>query len=132
MYILGHFEHPPYNEDTMRSAYHTRSIETFRMKQLKLPLDIMISHDWPQGIYNFGDVDLLVRKKPHFKEQTEPGCRMPLGSPANAEVLYHTRPSYWFSGKLCSLCFCSRKGFSLKSDIVMQQKRTCMLNGSHL
>ena len=75
------------------------------MKQLKLPLDIMISHDWPQGIYNFGDVDLLVRKKPHFKEQTEPGCRMPLGSPANAEVLYHTRPSYWFSGMLRNIKF---------------------------
>ena len=60
----------------------------------------MISHDWPQGIYNFGDVDALVRRKPHFKEQVEPGCRMPLGSPANAEVLYHTRPSYWFSGFL--------------------------------
>ena len=97
-YNKGHFEHPPYNEDTMRSAYHTRSIETFRMKQLKLPLDIMISHDWPQGIYNFGDVDALVRRKPHFREQTEPGCRQPLGSPANAEVLYHTRPAYWFSG----------------------------------
>jgi lariat debranching enzyme len=49
------------------------------MKQIKLPLDIMISHDWPQGIYNFGDVDTLVRKKQHFKEQVEPGTRTPLG-----------------------------------------------------
>ena len=77
--ILGHFEHPPYNEDTMRSAYHTRSIDAFRMKQIKLPIDIILSHDWPQGIYNFGDVDTLVRKKQHFKEQVEPGARNPLG-----------------------------------------------------
>ena len=79
----GHFEHPPYSDDTIRSAYHTRSIDTFRFKQVKLPIDIMISHDWPQGIYNYGDVDTLVRKKQHFKEQVEPGTRTPLGRFAN-------------------------------------------------
>jgi len=99
-YNKGHFEHPPYSDDTIRSAYHTRSIDTFRFKQVKLPIDIMISHDWPQGIYNYGDVDTLVRKKQHFKEQVEPGTRTPLGSPAHAELLYHLRPQYWFSAHL--------------------------------
>lgn len=99
-YNKGHFERPPYSDDTIRSAYHTRSIDTFRMKQVKLPLDIMISHDWPQGIYNYGDVDTLVRKKQHFKEQVEPGTRTPLGSPSHAELLYHLRPQYWFSAHL--------------------------------
>lgn len=30
----GHFEHPPYNEDTKRSCYHVRNLEVFRLKQV--------------------------------------------------------------------------------------------------
>ena len=33
-YMKGHFEHPPYNDDTKRSAYHVRNLEVFRMKQV--------------------------------------------------------------------------------------------------
>ena len=33
-----------------RSAYHVRQLEVFRLSQLQLPLDIFLSHDWPQHI----------------------------------------------------------------------------------
>ena len=30
----GHFEIPPYSQDTVRSVYHTRGLEVFRLKQV--------------------------------------------------------------------------------------------------
>jgi lariat debranching enzyme len=33
-YLKGHFEIPPYNQGTMRSAYHIRNLEVFRLKQV--------------------------------------------------------------------------------------------------
>lgn len=30
----GHFEFPPYNRDTLRSVYHTRNIDVFKLKQV--------------------------------------------------------------------------------------------------
>ena len=35
-YHKGHFEFPPYTGATMRSAYHIRSLEVFRLKQVYL------------------------------------------------------------------------------------------------
>ncbi|KAJ8320769.1 hypothetical protein KUTeg_002356 [Tegillarca granosa] len=48
MYILGHFEHPPYNNDTVRSAYHVRELEIFRLKQV---LDIPHDPEKPKEIH---------------------------------------------------------------------------------
>ena len=63
----GHFERPPYERDTVRSVYHVRNLEVFRLKQISRHTDIFVSHDWPQGIYHNGDVGNLLRKKPFFK-----------------------------------------------------------------
>lgn len=32
--VPGHFECPPYNQQTIRSAYHVRNIEVFKLKQV--------------------------------------------------------------------------------------------------
>ena len=32
--MRGHHEYPPYNNSTMRSAYHIRNLEVFRLKQV--------------------------------------------------------------------------------------------------
>lgn len=45
-YQLGHFELPPFNDKSMRSAYHVREYEVFQLSQLKQPIDIFLSHDW--------------------------------------------------------------------------------------
>ena len=35
VHLSGHFECPPYSEDTKRSAYHVRSCDIFRLKQVR-------------------------------------------------------------------------------------------------
>lgn len=34
--------------------------------QLSGPIDIMVSHDWPRGVYHYGNVANLLRMKPFF------------------------------------------------------------------
>lgn len=37
-YLKGHFEKPPYSGDSVRSVYHVRNLEVFRLKQVRLLL----------------------------------------------------------------------------------------------
>ncbi|XP_019398397.1 PREDICTED: lariat debranching enzyme isoform X2 [Crocodylus porosus] len=96
-YRKGHFECPPYNRQTIRSAYHVRNIEVFKLKQLKQPMDIFMSHDWPRSIYHFGNKKQLLKKKSFFRQEVESNT---LGSPAASELLQHLKPTYWFSAHL--------------------------------
>ncbi|KIH42564.1 hypothetical protein ANCDUO_27451, partial [Ancylostoma duodenale] len=82
-FAAGHYERPPYNEHgEVVSSYHVRNLDIWRLKQLRPadadntisilpiplqnPIDVMISHDWPAGIVDFGDKDWLLRVKPFF------------------------------------------------------------------
>ena len=56
----------------------------FLIIRFENPIDIMISHDWPGGIYNYGNVDQLLRYKKHFKDDIDSGR---LGNPATMQVL---------------------------------------------
>lgn len=96
-YLKGHFEHPPYNDHSKRSAYHVRGMEVFRLKQLKKHVDIFISHDWPRGIHRYGNVTKLLRQKKFFADDIEKNA---LGSPAAEDLLYLLQPSYWFAAHL--------------------------------
>ncbi|XP_038048821.1 lariat debranching enzyme A-like [Patiria miniata] len=93
----GHFEIPPYSQDTVRSAYHTRGLEVFRLKQIAQPIDIMMSHDWPRGIYHHGNTQRLLREKTFFRDDVQSNT---LGSPCNEELLHHLKPAYWFAAHL--------------------------------
>lgn len=68
-YQQGHFERPPYTEDTMRSAYHIRELDVFRLSLLRQPIDIFLSHDWPAGIAHHGDKQRLFRLKPFLRSE---------------------------------------------------------------
>jgi lariat debranching enzyme len=98
-FTQGRFERPPYDRSTMRSVYHVRNTDVCRLKCLSPDnrLDIMLSHDWPQGIEQHGDTDSLLRQKPFFREEVQ---RNQLGSPANRELLDTLKPKWWFSAHL--------------------------------
>ncbi|XP_040860403.1 lariat debranching enzyme isoform X2 [Ochotona curzoniae] len=97
IYYLGHFECPPYNSSTIRSIYHVRNIEVYKLKQLKQPVDIFLSHDWPRSIYHYGNKKQLLKAKSFFRQEVENNT---LGSPAASELLEHLKPAYWFSAHL--------------------------------
>ncbi|CAB3407998.1 unnamed protein product [Caenorhabditis bovis] len=103
---LAHFERPPFkNPDEKVGVYHVRNVDMFRLKQLRPsnddkssnPIDIMISHDWPGGIADFGDINWLFRIKEYFRKDHESGK---LGNPAAMKLLYDIRPKYWLSAHL--------------------------------
>jgi len=96
-FYKGHYEIAPYNKASMHSAYHVRNLEVFRLSKIKQPVDIMLSHDWPLGVYRFGNVDELLRIKPYFREEIENNA---LGSPENEKLLNALQPDYWFSAHL--------------------------------
>ena len=96
-YYKGHHEIPPYNPGTCHSVYHVRNLETFRLSQIKKPLDIMLTHDWPLGVYHHGNTDQLIKFKPFFAEEIHNNT---LGSPENERLLKLLKPKYWFSAHL--------------------------------
>lgn len=107
-YHLPHFEVPPYTGNTLRSVYHSRSIDHSRMTALSRliydneaalspKMDIFLSHDWPEGVYNYGDVHRLVAVKPYFSDDIN---RRDLGSKPLMEVLHSLQPRFWFSAHL--------------------------------
>lgn len=96
-YLRGHHECPPYNTSAQRSAYHIRNLDVFRLKQVHQPIDIFLSHDWPRGVYNYGNTTELLRKKPFFRQEV---AANKLGSRPTQDLLEKLKPLYWFSAHL--------------------------------
>lgn len=78
------------------NVYICRCCDFFPL-QISRPVDIFLSHDWPRGIYNFGNVNMLLKKKQYFREEVEQDR---LGSPAAKDLLFHIKPDYWFAAHL--------------------------------
>lgn len=96
-YHKTHYERLPYMGSAMRSAYHVRAYDVYKLYNVTGRVDIGLSHDWPQGMEHNGDMRWLLQEKPWFGSDIRNG---ELGSPPARSLLYKLRPKYWFSGHL--------------------------------
>ncbi|CAG8499496.1 7428_t:CDS:10 [Scutellospora calospora] len=96
-YGLGHFETFPYTNDTIRSIYHVRRYEMFKLNMIRQPIDIFLSHDWPENITRFGNENRLKQIKRGLAPDIE---KVRLGNPYCELLLYKLKPRYWFAAHL--------------------------------
>ena len=102
---LGHYERLPYDGNSLRSVFHIRHQEIYRMKMIdnsseEQPIDIFLSHDWPQNIHANAPPHVqnqLKQQKPFFRQEMD---EMRLGNELHKPLLIHLRPRYWFSAHL--------------------------------
>jgi lariat debranching enzyme len=99
-YRLGHYEMPPYSDDALRSVYHVREADIFRMAHINVttkPIDVFLSHDWPGGVWDYGDKAKLLSKKAFLKDDMISGK---LGSPPLMDLMRVLKPPLWFAAHL--------------------------------
>ncbi|KAH6583350.1 hypothetical protein BASA61_008060 [Batrachochytrium salamandrivorans] len=96
-YNDGHYERFPYSDSHVRSIYHVRKFNIFRLAQIKASTDVFLSHDWPTGIAHYGNTRKLLQFKKHFRAEVESNT---LGSPPNEYLLRKLKPSFWFAAHL--------------------------------
>ncbi|GAK62910.1 DBR1-domain-containing protein [Moesziomyces antarcticus] len=97
-YAKGRYERLPYDAGSLRSCYHTREFDVLRLSALATDkVDVVMSHDWPNTIEQWGDTQTLVRKKPFFEKEIS---TQSLGSPPLMQLLQQLKPAFWFSAHL--------------------------------
>jgi hypothetical protein len=77
-----------------------RELEVYRMAHLaqsSRPVDIMLSHDWPSQIWEYGNKERLLKIKPYFRDDITSGK---LGNPPLMHLLQSIKPAYWFAAHL--------------------------------
>ncbi|KAF1770997.1 hypothetical protein GCK72_002821 [Caenorhabditis remanei] len=102
---FSHHERAPFNENSIKTAYHVRNVDMFRLRQLKPanddktsnPIDIMLTHDWPGGIPDYGNKNWLFKKKDRFEADHDAGR---LGNPVAMKLLFDCRPRYYLAAHL--------------------------------
>lgn len=96
-YEKERFEQPPYPRNQKKSVYHTRKQDVDRLMRIGRPLDVFISHDWPRGITQHGDLNELLRAKPFLRSEITNGS---FGNPGSTELLHHLQPRFWFAAHM--------------------------------
>lgn len=83
----------PYTPLTIKSIYHVLPKNYLKLL-VSLTSDIVVSHDWPQYVWEWGNIAQLLRHKPYFRKDIESGR---LGSPLARNALARLKPGHWFS-----------------------------------
>lgn len=96
-YEKPRFERPPYPKNEIKSVYHTRKEDVNRLLRLRRPVDIVVSHDWPRGIWRHGDLSSLLSAKPFLRSEI---ANNTLGNPGTADLLNALQPSFWFAAHM--------------------------------
>ena len=86
-----------YQRSTLHSCYHVRQYDLCKLMLLSGRVDIMLSHDWPQGVCHHGDLHHLLRMKPFLKQDIDSG---ELGNPHAMHLMRSMRPRFWFSAHM--------------------------------
>ena len=97
----GFDERCPYGDRDVRSVCHMREFDVWRLHCLAregggggggggaAAADVMLTHDWPAGVYYHGDHEALTRRKKHFLAEVRDGS---LGNRETAALMPLLRP----------------------------------------
>ena len=96
-YRKPHHERLPYDRDEIRSVYHVRQCDVSKLLQVRFPVEIGVTHDWPRHVEWFGDYKKLFADRPSFFESAKIDG---LGSVPAEQIMNFLRPKYWFSGHM--------------------------------
>ncbi|KAJ1338700.1 lariat debranching enzyme [Microdochium nivale] len=96
-YRKTHHERLPFSQDDIKSFYHVREVDVRKLLQIREPVDVGLSHDWPRAVENHGNARALWKMKPDFERESKDGS---LGNPAATYVMDRLRPAYWFSAHM--------------------------------
>ncbi|KAH0478333.1 MAG: hypothetical protein KVP17_002119 [Porospora cf. gigantea B] len=88
-YNRGYVERAPLTEKDKVSVLHVRRFAADVLSSYPHPVDILVTHDWPSGIEQHGDLETLLKQKPFFRQDIERG---ELGSPAAHQCMVALRP----------------------------------------
>lgn len=80
-----------------KELYHVRRTEVEPLEKIQQPVDIFMSHDWPNGVAYHGDLRALLNKKPFFEKDIQ---QRQLGSPVSWQLLRQLKPRWWLSAHL--------------------------------
>lgn len=97
-YTTKRTESYPFDETTVHSVNYVRQ-EDVQKLWLMGPgsVDIMLSHDWPAGIEQHGNIRRLLAKKPYLRPDI---ASSKFGSAPAMQLLTHLQPEYWCSAHI--------------------------------